>query len=96
MSENIEIEDVRKQLEKVTLEIFSLCETRLQLSKKIGELKADAGMPIENTHVEQSLKNKVLEKCRKQGLDEKFCLNLLHLLLEESKRVQRDIVKSHR
>ncbi|MBS7656621.1 MAG: chorismate mutase [Candidatus Bathyarchaeia archaeon] len=96
MSEKTEIEEIRKQLEKVTLEIFNLCEKRLQLSKKIGELKANAGMPIENAQVEQSLKNKVLEKCRKQGLDENFSLNLLQLLLEESKRVQRDIIKSRR
>jgi len=96
LSEKTEIEDIRKQLEKVTLEIFSLCEKRLQLSKKIGEIKADAGMPIENMPVEQNLKTKVLEKCRKKGLDEKFCLNLLQLLLEESKRVQREIAKSHR
>ncbi len=95
MSEKNDIEEVRKKIEKVTLEIFSSCEKRLQLSKKMGEIKASKGIPVENEQVERELKDKVLEQCRKQGLDEKFCSKLLELFLEESKRVQRNIAKSH-
>ena len=95
LSEKNDIEEVRKKIEKVTLEIFSSCEKRLQLSKKMGEIKASKGIPVENEQVERELKDKVLEQCRKQGLDERFCSKLLQLLLEESKRVQRNIAKSH-
>jgi len=95
LSEKNDIEEVRKKIEKVTLEIFSSCEKRLQLSKKMGEIKASKGIPVENEQVERELKDKVLEQCRKQGLDEKFCSKLLELFLEESKRVQRNIAKSH-
>jgi len=61
----------------------------------MGEIKVSKGIPVENMQVEKELKTKVLEQCRKHGLDESFCLRLLQLLLEESKRVQRNVAKSH-
>jgi chorismate mutase len=85
---------IRKQIEKVTLEIFDLCAERLKLAKQMGEIKAKKGIPVENLKIEKELKDKVLMQCKRQGLDENFCSVLLQLLLEESKKVQRDITKS--
>lgn len=96
MSEIGEIVDVRKQIEKITLEIIRLCGERVKLSRKIGEIKASKGMPVENMQVEQDLKDKVLKQCKTFGLNEKFCLKVLHVLVEESKQVQRDLTRSHR
>ena len=89
------LNDLRKRVEAVTLEIFSLCGERAKMVRKIGGIKALRGIPVENMEVEQKLKAKVLEHCKEHGLDEDFCLTLLHVLLEESKRVQREAVKMH-
>ena len=88
------IDKLRKRIERVTLEIFDLCGERFQLAKQIGEIKAREGIPVENAEIEQKLRARVIEQCKKNNLDEKFGLKLLQLLLEESKQVQRDTMKT--
>jgi len=94
LSEKTEINRIRKQIEKVTLEIFNLCGDRFQLARQLGEIKATRGIPVENVKIEQELRSKVLELSKRQGMNEGFCLKLLQLLLEESKKIQNEIVKS--
>ncbi len=88
------IDEMRKRIDRVTLEIFDLCGERLQLVKQIGEIKAREGIAIENAKIEQKLKVRVLMQCKKYGINEKFGSKLLQLLLEESKQVQRDAIKT--
>ncbi len=80
---------LREEIEKVTLEILELCGRRLFLARKIGEIKTEEGIPIEDLDVEERLKSKIVERCRHIGLDPKFGLRLLDILLDESKRIQR-------
>jgi chorismate mutase len=87
------IGELRKRIERVTLEIINLCGERLQLAKQIGEIKTREGIAVENIKIEQKLKVRVLEQCKKHGIKEKFGLKLLQLLLEESKQVQRNTIK---
>ena len=78
---------------RLTLEIIRLAGERLALAKKIGEIKAQRNMPIEDSRVEQELREKVAELSKKLNMDVNFSLNLLNLLIEESKRVQREIME---
>ena len=89
------LDELRKRIEAVTLEIFSLCGERIQLARQIGEIKVRTGIHVENAEIEQKLEAKVLEHCKKRDLNEDFCITLLHVLLEESKRVQREAAKAH-
>lgn len=93
MSENEDLKNLRDEMTKITLEIIRLSGKRLVLARKIGEIKARRGMEVEDLKVEQELKNKVIELSREQNIDTDFSLKLLNLLIEESKRVQRDIIK---
>lgn len=92
MSRRDELENLRNEINKVTTEIIRLCRERFSLARKIAEIKAERGLPIEDSKVEENLKQKVLEKCRLSGVDAGFGLKLLNLLLDESKQVQRDLV----
>jgi len=94
LSDKSAISELRKEITKVTLEIFRLCGERFQLAKKMGEVKAQEDMPIESLEVEQKLRREVLDVCRTCGMDIGFCLRLLGLMLDESKRIQREIVES--
>lgn len=94
MSDKSAISELRKEITKVTLEIFRLCGERLQLAKKMGEVKVREDMPIESLEVEQKMRREVLDVCRTYGMDTGFCLRLLGLMLDESKRIQREIVES--
>jgi len=93
MGERDELENLRDEIREVTIEIIRLCGERLSLARKIGEIKARRGLPIEDLKVEEGLRREVLEKCRFFGVDAQFGLRLLELLLDESKRVQRNLVE---
>ena len=88
MAAEAELAELRKEIARVTLEIFRFCGRRLRMARKIGEIKAQMKLPVENLHVEEELRNEVLGICRRDGVDTGFCVRLLDLLLEESKRVQ--------
>ncbi|RLE52559.1 MAG: chorismate mutase [Candidatus Methanomethylicota archaeon] len=95
MSSNLmeDLKYLRSKMAELTLEIIRLSGERLALAKKIGEIKAKNNMPIEDPVVERKLKSKVLDLSQKHNIDVNFSLKLLDLLLEESKRVQRDVIK---
>jgi chorismate mutase len=93
LAENKDLEELRKKINKITLRIISLCGKRLLLAKEIAKIKYQGNMPIENLKVEEELKNKSFEVCRRYGMDENFCFKLLELILDESKRVQRDLIR---
>jgi chorismate mutase len=85
---------MRKEIRRVTLDIIGLCGKRVQLARQIGEIKAKKGMSIEDPEVEEELKSEVLKLCQARGLDKAFCVQLLKLLLDESKQVQRNVFRS--
>ncbi len=88
-----DLSGLRSEIMRLTLEIIRLAGERLALAKKIGEIKAQRNMPIEDPRVEQELREKVVELSKKLNMDVNFSLNLLNLLIEESKRVQREIME---
>ena len=88
-----DLSGLRSEIMRLTLEIIRLAGERLTLAKKIGEIKAQRNMPIEDPRVEQELREKVVELSKKLNMDVNFSLNLLNLLIEESKRVQRKIME---
>ncbi len=93
MSENEDLKNLRDEITKITLKIIRLSGKRLVLARKIGEIKARRDMEVEDPGVEQELKNKVIELSREHNIDTDFSLKLLNLLIEESKRAQRDVIK---
>ncbi|MCD6469833.1 chorismate mutase [Candidatus Bathyarchaeota archaeon] len=88
-----DLSGLRSEIMRLTLEIIRLAGERLTLAKKIGEIKAQRNMPIEDSRVEQELREKVVELSKKLNMDVNFSLNLLNLLIEESKHVQRKIME---
>lgn len=93
MSSEDELKILREEINRVTAEIIRLCAVRLSLAAKTGEIKLTEGLPIESPKVEQELKQTVVQNCRLHGIDSQFGLGILKLLLEESKRLQRDLMK---
>lgn len=84
------LDELREEIKKVTLEILRLAGERLSLAKRIGEIKRQKVLPIEDLEAEKDLKHIILEKCRAYGVDGRFGLKLLNLLIDEAKRVQSE------
>ena len=93
MNEESNLDMLREEIKKVTVEIIRLTGKRLSLAKKIGEIKHQRNLPIEDLKVERELKRIVLEKCQTYNVDSRFGLRLLNLLIDEAKRVQIETIK---
>jgi len=93
MKESPDLEKLRNEIKDVTVEIMRLAGKRLLLARKVGEAKRQKDLPIEDLEVEKELKQTVLEKCQEYGIESLFGLKLLNLLIDESKRVQKELAE---
>ncbi|MCD6325564.1 chorismate mutase [Candidatus Bathyarchaeota archaeon] len=94
MTEKSDLEKLRNEIATVTFEILDLCKKRIELARKIAAVKLRMNLPIEDSKVERSLKQRVLDFCQKNSMHNDFCIDLFGLLIDESKRVQEEVMKS--
>jgi len=80
---------LREEVSFVTDSILKLVKKRQDLARKIAKVKAKRGLPIEDAFVEKTLKEDVKKQASRLGLDSKIALELLEILLDASKTVQR-------
>ena len=84
-----ELQDLREEVAETTKEIVKLVARRIELAKKIGQVKSRESLPIDNERVEDALLEDVLSECKKLGLDKQLGSKILSTLLTESKKIQR-------
>jgi len=90
-----DIEEHRKKIEEVTLEMIKLLKTRTDIAKQIGDTKASLGMTVTDEEREDALRNQVTKLCKEIDLDQSTALKFLNLLLNESVKVQSDNKQTH-
>ena len=83
-----DIEEHRKKIEEITLEMIKLLKTRTDIAKQIGDAKASLGMTVTDEEREDELRTQVTKLCKEIDLDQSTALKFLNLLLNESVKVQ--------
>ena len=90
-----DIEEHRKKIEEITLEMIKLLKTRTDVAKQIGDAKASLGMTITDEEREDALRNQVAKLCKEIDLDQSTALKFLNFLFNESVKVQSDNKQTH-
>jgi len=90
-----DIEEHRKKIEEITLEMIKLLKKRTDIAKQIGDTKASLGMTVTDEEREDALRTQVAKLCKEIDLDQSTALKFLNLLLNESVKVQSDGKQTH-
>ena len=90
-----DIDKLRDQIDKITLEMIRLLKDRVELAKQIGSLKNNLGLGVTNEERESQLRTKVVSFCKEIGLDERIATTLLNFLLNESIKIQSSNKQTH-
>jgi len=90
-----DIEEHRKKIEEITLEMIKLLKTRTNIAKQIGDAKASLGMTVTDEERENALRNQVAKLCKEIDLDQSTALKFLNFLFNESVKVQSDNKQTH-
>lgn len=62
-----DIDKLRDQMDKITLEMIRLLKERVEISKEIGSIKNNLHLSITNEERENQLRTKVILLCKEQG-----------------------------
>ncbi len=88
MSEESQLEELRAQIQSITLDIVSLAGNRTNLARAVGKMKYRMDVPVVNHAVEENLRASVIRLCEKENHDSAFAMRILNLLIAEAKSVQ--------
>ncbi|TFG97341.1 aminotransferase class I/II-fold pyridoxal phosphate-dependent enzyme [Candidatus Thorarchaeota archaeon] len=94
MNQNLQLDSLRAEIQKVTLDIVSLTEQRRKLVQQVAKEKLANGIPLVNLDVEKNLRLAVIERCQDEQLDPKAALRLLNQLIIDSVQKQEAILES--
>ena len=90
-----EIDELRKKIETITIEMLSLLKTRTEIAQEIGKIKNQQGMSVSNESRENELRELVKKQCKKISFDSNIALKFLNFLLNESVKVQSSESNTH-
>jgi len=90
-----DIEEHRKKIEEITLEMIKLLKARTDIAKQIGDAKASLGMTVTDEEREDALRTQVSKLCKEINLDQSTALKFLNFLFNESVKVQSDNKQTH-
>ncbi|MGI0009294.1 MAG: aminotransferase class I/II-fold pyridoxal phosphate-dependent enzyme [Nitrosopumilaceae archaeon] len=90
-----DIDKLRDQMDKITLEMIRLLKERVEISKEIGNIKNNLHLSITNEERENQLRTKVILLCKEMGFDEKIATMFLNFLLNESIKIQSVNKQTH-
>ena len=93
---NSELTGLRNQIKEVTSEIIRSVHNRMEIAKRIGNIKQELSIDVEDEQVENDIKESIIKLAKELGMDLEFSGKLLNILLLESVKVQNRKSDSHK
>lgn len=85
------IDDIRKQIDRIDIELINLLAKRMELVVQIGKEKKVSGEEVLQATRESVVIDKAKLLADTLGLDDTFITNLYSVILVESRKIQRDV-----
>lgn len=89
----VELNELRSGIDKLDSAIINLVSQRMRLSERIGEIKSEQGLPFCVPQREAEVIRKRQGLGILHGLSEKFVRILFKVIMHESRRRQKELVK---
>ncbi len=86
------LDELRKQIDNLDNELFSLLQHRMDIAKNIGQFKKEQGINILQTGRWDEIIQKRLQQGLKYGLSEEFIMRILKAVHQESINTQTEIM----
>lgn len=83
------IEDCRVEIDKLNEQIIDLLGQRMQLAKKVGELKKELGLQVRDYEREHQVITSMRERAKLHHLPEEHVEQIFELIMKASRKVQR-------
>ena len=90
-----ELEELRKRIEEITVEMISLLKIRTDVAQEIGKIKKQQGMSVSSESREDELRELIKKQCQNINFDSNTALKFLNFLLNESVKVQSSESNTH-
>jgi monofunctional chorismate mutase len=83
------IEELRKEVDSLDIQIIQLMEKRLSISSQIGKIKQDLNLPTYTPEREEVIKNRISELVEDEKKKNRI-LKIYESILNESRAVQNE------
>ena len=87
------LEKLNEQIEKIDLELLYLLKRRVQTEKKVAIFKKGKNLGLDNFNLANEIIIKNIAKARTMQLNENFVREIFEVILDETNRVQKDIME---
>lgn len=82
------MDKIRSQIQKIDKKMIMLIAERMKLSRELGEMKKELGLPVRDSEREKILFEIWEEIAKKENLNPELIDRLWSIILEESIRIQ--------
>lgn len=89
---NEQLEEYRKQIDALDIELIDVLARRIDVVRKVGDLKAVTDIAVVQPTRAQAVKDRAAEMGVSKGLDETFVRKLYDLMIDHAHELEHDIM----
>ena len=91
----LNLEEIRKQIDKCDNDLVEIISKRYDLVSQVIQYKIDRGIEIYQPQREKEVIQKIRNLANQKNINPDLIENIIKLIMEESKRVQKGILSSN-
>ncbi len=87
-SDDMELEDLRKQIDELDCELLEVISRRLALMPKVADVKRECNAPVNQEDRERELIESMRKMAQEREMSPDFVERIMREIITESKRIQ--------